>query len=110
MAGFCVRSFLKLTVVTGAISLVLLGSAAVAAEMVKGGSFKILINRDIDGFDSTKVPSPDLARMQVLFAAHELLFRYHPETDQLEPRLGLTVVSADDFKTWVVTLRQGVKF
>lgn len=80
------------------------------AEIEQGGTFKILINRDIDSFDSAKVPSPDLARLQVLFASHEGLFEYHPDTDELEPRLALSATHNEDYTSWTVKLRPGVKF
>lgn len=95
---------------SAALACALTGGLAAQAEVIQGGTFKILINRDIDSFDSAKIPSPDLARLQVLFASHERLFAYHPETDTLEPRLALSATPNEDFTSWTVKLRPGVKF
>ena len=84
--------------------------AAFAAEKVEGGSFKILVNRDLDGFDHVRAPSPETGRLQILFAIHDLLFRYDPRTGTLTPRLAVKATPNADHTRWQVVLREGVRF
>ncbi|MCC6779670.1 MAG: ABC transporter substrate-binding protein [Hyphomicrobiales bacterium] len=81
-----------------------------AAEPVRGGSFTILLSRDFEGFDAIKSPSLETQRYQILFAVHDLLFRYNATTGELTPRLATSAVPADDYRRWTVTLREGVRF
>lgn len=87
-----------------------LSVGAAFAEPVRGGAFNIYLNSDIGGFDHISTPRGGMSRYQVLYAVHDLLFDYDISTGKLQPRLGLTAKSMDDFKTWEVTLRPGVTF
>ena len=81
-----------------------------AAELVRGGSFTILLSRDFEGFDPVKAPSPETQRYQILFAVHDLLFRHDWATGKVTPRLAIKATPAPDFRQWTVTLREGVRF
>lgn len=104
------RDLLK-QVVAGGVALGLGDIAAVRAEeVVEGGSFRINFFKDFEGFDHTKAPSPEQARVQILFAIHDLLFDYDPITREITPRLAIKAEHNDAFDRWTVTLREGVKF
>lgn len=99
---------------------VYLASAALAALMLTnqgfaqdtprdGGSITVHINRDIGGFDHIKVPQGGMGRYQVLWAVHEKFFDTD-ENGDFVPALATEATTSEDFKTWTIKLREGVKF
>lgn len=93
-----------------ALAVLILTSPAVAQDTPRnGGSITVHINRDIGGFDHIKVPQGGMGRFQVLWAVHEKLFE-KGENGEFVPALAIEATSSEDFKTWRVKLRDGVKF
>ena len=85
-------------------------STSAVAEPKRGGKIVAHINRDIGGFDHLKVPTGAMGRLQVLLAAHDLLFEIDMDTNKITPQLALDATSSNDFKNWRVTLRKGAGF
>ncbi len=75
-----------------------------------GGKFTVHVNRPFVAFDPMKMPRNDMGRLQIMHAVNDVLFYKNQKTGELIPRLGLSANASDDFKTWRVKLRQGVKY
>jgi ABC-type transport system substrate-binding protein len=104
------RIFFCLAAVALFASMALVATNATAEQQAtKGGKFTVHINRDIGGFDHIKVPQGGMGRHQVLFAVHDFLF-YQDDQGNLIPRLGIKATHSEDYKSWKVELRKGVKF
>ena len=105
------RHKFKLSLLAGAAAAVAFAAGDVAAQEqpVKGGKLTVHINRDIGGFDHIKVPQGGMGRYQVLWAVHERLFELDSGGNPV-PRLAVKASPSDNFKTWRVELRKGVKF
>lgn len=75
-----------------------------------GGKFTVHVNRPFVAFDAMKMPRNDMGRLQIMHAVNDVLFYKDQKTGALIPRLGLSASHSDDFETWTVKLRQGVKY
>lgn len=102
LAGFAVATF-------GASALI--SSSALADHPPgTGGKFTVHVNRPFVAFDAMKMPRNDMGRLQIMHAVNDILFYKDQKTGALIPRLGLKATHSDDYKTWRVQLRQGVKY
>lgn len=93
----------------GLAALMLANPAAAQDTPKDGGNITVHINRDIGGFDHIKVPNGGMGRFQVLWAVHERFFE-KGENGTYIPALATAATVSEDFKTWQITLREGVKF
>lgn len=75
-----------------------------------GGRLNVRVLDDFGGFDHILAPHAGIARLQILFAVHDRLFEPSSKTGKPIPRLAISATPRDDFKTWRVTLRAGIRF
>ena len=93
-----------------ALAALMLAGPGVAQDTPRdGGNITVHINRDIGGFDHIKVPQGGMGRFQVLWAVHEMLFE-KGENGEYVPALATGATHSEDFRTWQIKLREGVKF
>ena len=93
-----------------ALAALMLAGPGVAQDTPRdGGNITVHINRDIGGFDHIKVPQGGMGRFQVLWAVHEMLFE-KGENGEYMPALATEATHSEDFRTWQIKLREGVKF
>lgn len=97
------------------------GAALIGASMIvapanaadtpkRGGKLVMGVQQDIAGFDNFKVLSFAHFRQYILQAVYERMFEVNGDTQEIEPVQALSATPSDDFKTWRVKLRQGIKF
>ena len=79
------------------------------AEGKRGGTLRVAMNRNLHGFDTATNPNTFPTKLNVLRAIFEDLFSLD-ENGALVPGLGTSLKVSSDQKTFVVTLRRGVKF
>jgi peptide/nickel transport system substrate-binding protein len=83
--------------------------ATPASAQKQGGSITVGLELDITGFDPLKVGVFDTAALTAASAMLETL-TYLDDKGETKPKLALSWVPSDDFKTWTFKLRPGVKF
>ena len=90
------------------IALAAIGTFPTAASAAKkGGTLTVGLETRVYGFDTVFAgPVNQEASMMVL----ESLFFQNPETEKIEPLLGLSMKEAADRKSWTIKLRRGIKF
>lgn len=97
-------------IASAALAALMLASPVSAQDAPRdGGNLTVHINRDIGGFDHIKVPQGGMGRFQVLWAVHEKFFEIG-ENGEYVPALATEATASEDFKTWQIKLREGVKF
>src|ERR1700759_1337007 len=95
------------TLFSATVGLALGASPAIAQK--QGGSITVGLELDIPGFDPLKVGVYDTSALTASSAIFETL-TYLDSEGKAQPRLALSWTHSDDFKTWTVKLRPGVKF
>jgi ABC-type transport system substrate-binding protein len=75
-----------------------------------GGTFRIGIEADIRSFDVIKAGVFDFSAIQPANAIMEPLFNLDLVTRQMHPNLAVGYSESEDKKTYVIKLRDGVKF
>jgi 4-phytase/acid phosphatase/peptide/nickel transport system substrate-binding protein len=75
----------------------------------QGGSITVGLELDIPGFDPLKVGVYDTAALTAASAIFETL-TYLDNNGDPQPKLALSWMPSEDFKTWTFKLRPGVKF
>ena len=89
----------------------LLTSGVQAADTPKrGGKLTVAVQQDVAGFDNFRVLSFAHFRQYILQAIYERMFEVDGDTREIKPVHALDATPSDDFKSWRVTLRKGVKF
>jgi 4-phytase/acid phosphatase/peptide/nickel transport system substrate-binding protein len=92
----------------GCVVALLAVSAPPASAQKRGGTLTVGLEQDITGFDPLKVGFDSASSI-----AADLLFDTLTRLDEdgkPQPRLALSWEHSDDFKTWTIKLRPGVKF
>ena len=97
--------FLKIAVT----SLVMASFAADAMAQKRGGTLRVAMNRNFNGFDTATNPTVFPTKLNVQRAIYEDLFGLDKD-GKLIPKLGTSLKISSDQKTFTVTLRKGVKF
>jgi 4-phytase/acid phosphatase/peptide/nickel transport system substrate-binding protein len=82
---------------------------APAAAQKTGGSITVGLELDIPGLDPLKVGVYDTAAEMAAALIFDTLTSLDDKGDPV-PRLAVSWNSSDDFKTWTIRLREGVKF
>src|SRR5258708_39441229 len=90
-----------------ALGVTLLASPASAQK--PGGTITVGLELDIPGFDPLKVGVFDTAALTAAAALFETL-TYLDDKGDPKPKLALSWMPSEDFKTWTFKLRPGVKF
>jgi 4-phytase/acid phosphatase/peptide/nickel transport system substrate-binding protein len=83
--------------------------AGPASAQKQGGSITVGLEADIPGFDPLKVGVFDTAALTAAAALFETL-TYLDDKGDPKPKLALSWMPSEDFKTWTFKLRPGVKF
>ncbi len=96
--------------VLAALNLAMAGEAAGGHPDGEGGRLNVHVFDDFGGFDHILAPHAGISRLQILFAVHDRLYEPSSRTGRPVPRLALNASARNDFKTWRVTLRSGVRF
>jgi peptide/nickel transport system substrate-binding protein len=102
----CARMFARIFLVAGfCIALF----AAPAGAQKQGGSITVGLELDIPGFDPLKVGVFDTSAETAAAAIFDTLVALD-DKGQPVPKLALSWIHSDDYKTWTFKLRPGVKF
>jgi len=74
------------------------------------GKLVVGVQQDIGGFDNFKALSFAHFRQYILQAIYERMFEVDGDTLEIHPIQALSATPSDDYKTWRVELRPGIKF
>ncbi|MDP7599855.1 MAG: ABC transporter substrate-binding protein, partial [Rhodospirillales bacterium] len=96
----------KLVILTAAGALL---AASPSMAQTKGGTLTVGMDRPMTGFDSSMNPRPEYNRRNAMLPVYEDLFS-RGKDGKLIPVLGQSMKSSPDKKTWIVTLRKGIRF
>ena len=96
----------KLVILTAAGALL---AASPSMAQTKGGTLTVGMDRPMTGFDSSMNPRPEYNRRNAMLPVYEDLFS-RGKDGKLIPILGQSMKSSPDKKTWIVTLRKGIRF
>lgn len=93
-----------------AISGITAGPALADHPAGTGGKIVVRLGSDIGSFNSVRTPVNNNTRVNPLSAIHDNLFDRDPDTNEFIPQAALSAEPSDDFKSWRIKLRQGMKF
>lgn len=79
-------------------------------EPVSGGTLTLAEYTEARSLDPTETIAHGASGGNALAAIYDVLIRYDHETTEFEPWLAEAMESDEEFRTWTLTLREGVEF